>query len=159
MKISKHLVGGEWFTIHWSTKHMVAAGTMHQRRWLGEWVGSDWGDEVQILWAFKKFDLHGPSWILLASAWKSHAANVLNSKNNSRSMWASRRALLRSTDPHNTSVENSTSQIWTNPKENLLGASHVWGAQIAKGQECWISTGKSNRTSNSYFNTSQKNSK
>ena len=69
MKISKHLVGGEWFTIHWSTKHMVAAGTMHQRRWLGEWVGSDWGDEVQILWAFKKFDLHGPSWILLASAW------------------------------------------------------------------------------------------
>ena len=75
---------------------------------------------------------------------KSHAANVLNSKNNSRSMWASRRALLRSTHPHTTSVENSTSQIWTNPKENLFGASHVCGAQIAKGQECWISTGKSN---------------
>ena len=60
MKISKHLVGGEWFTIHWSTKHMVGAGTMHQRRWLGEWVGSDWGEEVQIFWSFQKVWLARP---------------------------------------------------------------------------------------------------
>ena len=131
MKISKHLVGGEWFTIHWSTKHMVAAGTMHQRRWLGEWVGSDWGDEVQIFWSFQKVWLARPILsfvgVRLINPMPPMFWTQRITPGRCEHLGGRYSGLQTLTTQASRILQARFGQI---PKKIFLVASHVWGAQM-----------------------------